>query len=124
MTASLASLALVSGCAVSSAPGREAGAGFYRTVEAGDWSAACAWLAPQTRTELEQSAGTACPEALADEYLPQPGAVGSSVAYGTMTLVRFAHDTVFVARFQSGWKVMAAGCSPVPGHPYECELQG
>jgi hypothetical protein len=41
-----------------------------------------------------------------------------------MTQVRFAQDTIFLARFQSGWKVMAAGCSPVPGHPYDCRLQG
>jgi hypothetical protein len=97
---------------------------FYRAVGRSDWNGACALLAPETKGELEQSAGKPCPAALADEALPDPGPARRSVEYGTMTQVRYQEDTVFLARFQSGWKVMAAGCSPVLGHPYDCRLQG
>jgi hypothetical protein len=117
-------LGAVSGCGASSAPAAGVGARFYRAVNAADWVAACRLLAPETKAQIEQSAGTACPAALADEELPNPGPMGTSVSFGTMTQVRFGQDTVFLARFQSGWKVMAAGCSPVPGHPYACRLQG
>ena len=114
----------VSGCSASPAPARAVADRFYRSVEASDWSAACTYLAPDTRAELVQSTGKPCPAALASEAPSAPGAVGRSVEYGTMTQVRYQQDTVFLARFQTGWKVMAAGCSPVAGHPYDCQLQG
>jgi hypothetical protein len=114
----------VSGCAAPTTPGSAVASRFYRAVDAGHWGRACALLAPETKSQLEQSAGSVCPVALSRENLRAPGPVGSSVVYGTMTLTRFEQDTVFVARFRSGWKVMAAGCSPVPGHPYDCRLQG
>lgn len=112
------------GCGTAAAPAAAVGNEFYRAVGGADWSAACALLAPETKAELEQSAGKACAAALADEALPDPGPEGRSVEYGTMTQVRYRQDTVFLARFQSGWRVMAAGCSAVPGHPYDCRLQG
>jgi hypothetical protein len=114
----------VSGCAASTTPGSAVASRFYRAVDAGHWGLACALLAPETKSQLEQSAGSACPDALSQENLADPGPMRSSVVFGTMTQTRFEQDTVFVARFRSGWKVMAAGCSPVPGHPYDCRLQG
>jgi hypothetical protein len=104
--------------------GARIGAGFYAAVKAADWKAACGFLAPETQAELEKSAGRSCPAALAEEDLPDPGPQNGVSAFGTMTQVRFADDTLFLARFQSGWRVLAAGCAPVPGHPYDCRLQG
>ena len=115
---------VVSVCDASTTQGSAVASRFYRAVDAGHWGRACALLAPETKSQLEQSAGSACPDALSQENLPAPGPVGPSVVYGTMTQTRFEQDIVFVARFRSGWKVMAAGCSPVPGHPYDCRLQG
>jgi hypothetical protein len=115
---------VLSGCAASPAPAAAIGDQFYRAVVGADWPTACALLAPETKASLEQTAGKACPAALQDEELSDPGPVGRAVEYGTMTQVRYEQDTVFLARFQSGWKVMAAGCSPVPGHPYDCRVQG
>jgi hypothetical protein len=56
--------------------------------------------------------------------VPAAGAVENTDAFGTMAQVRFAQDTMFLAEFKDGWKVMAAGCAPEPGHPYDCQLQG
>ena len=114
----------VAGCGASPAPAAAVGDTFYRAVDAGDWEAACRLLAPQTKAELVQSADEACAAALEDETLPGPGARVGAVEFGTMTQVHYRQDTVFLARFQSGWKVEAAGCSPVPGHPYDCRLRG
>lgn len=123
VVAAVAATAL-SGCGASPAPAAAVADRFYEAVDASDWSVACAYLAPETTDELEQSAGKPCPAALANEAPSDPGAMGRSVEYGTMTQVRYQNDTVFLARFQTGWKVMAAECSPVAGHPYTCRLQG
>lgn len=116
---------LLSGCGSAGSAGpREAATTFASALVAGDGQTACAVLAPATKSELEQSSGKACPSAILEERLPDAGAVRSAAVYGSMAQVRLAGDTVFVAKFKAGWKVMAAGCSPVPGHPYDCDLQG
>ena len=35
-------------------------------------------------------------------------------AYGTMARARYEEDTLFLTRFESGWRVMAAACTPRP----------
>jgi len=117
-------LLALSGCSSLQAPARDVADRFSAAVAASDWAAGCGLLAPQTKAELEKSAGTACPTALADEDLPDAGPLEELAGFGTMAQVRFAGDTVFVAQFPGGWKVMAAGCAPVSGHPYDCRLKG
>ena len=97
---------------------------FYIAVDASHWSSACHDLAPETAAKLVQSAGKACPAALEEEDLPDAGPVEGIEAFGTMAQVHFGQDTVFVSRFEDGWKVMAAACSPVPSRPYDCRLEG
>jgi hypothetical protein len=97
---------------------------FARAVDSSGASTACGYLAPATKSQLEKSAGKRCPAAILEQHLPRTGALRSAAAYGTMAQVRLRGDTLFLARFQGGWKVMAAGCSPKPGHPYDCTLQG
>jgi hypothetical protein len=112
------------GCAASSVPPEDAAEHFQRALTDADWSTACTLLAPRTRAELEKSAGKPCTAALEDEDLSDAGAVRDSRGFGTMAQVRFDRDTVFLADFASGWKVVAAGCAPVPAKPYDCALQG
>jgi hypothetical protein len=114
----------MTGCSTAAGAPETVADDFYTALAASDWSGACALLAPQTRSELEQSAGTPCAEALAGEDLPDPGALGSSSRYGTMAQTRFSADTVFLGRFGDRWKVVAAGCAPVPGRPYDCRVEG
>jgi hypothetical protein len=97
---------------------------FNAAVGASAWAQACSYLAPQTRAELQQSAGSACATALEEESPPDPGPLSAVASFGTMTQVQYREDTLFLARFKSGWKVMALECSSVPGHPYDCRIQG
>jgi len=90
----------------------EAAESFYAAVESGDGAAACALLASRARDELEQSAGKPCAQAILDEGLPAGGSVSTAEVYGTMAQVEYGTDTVFLSRFDSGWRVVGSGCTP------------
>jgi len=93
-------------------------------VDQGDGADACAILAPETLADLEQSADQPCAEAILDEDLPAPGRVTNTNVYGQWAQVRLDDDTVFLAVFPGGWRVVAAGCRPRADRPYDCALQG
>lgn len=97
---------------------------FADAVAAHRGAAACSYLAPSTKSALVQSEGKPCSAALLKEHLPQAGAIRSATAYGTMAQVKLARDTLFLSRFNQGWRVTAAGCSPQKDRPYNCTLQG
>ena len=114
----------LAGCGSLQAPAEHVADRFNAALAASDWATGCRLLAPQTKAELEQSAGTACPAALAGEGLPNAGAAEAFDGFGRMAQVRYRRDTVFLAELRSGWKVTAAGCTPVTGRPYDCRLNG
>lgn len=97
---------------------------FAQALSAEKGQDACRLLAPETRSQLVQAAGEPCASAILEEELPEPGPVERSSSFGTMAEIAYAADTMFLTEFPGGWKVMAAGCAPVPGHPYDCRLQG
>ena len=125
ISSALLAVSVLSSCG-STAPSAGEGVGerFTSAVSASAWGRACAYLAPDTRANLEKSAGKACPAALEEESPPDAGPLDAASSFGTMTQLRYREDTIFLARFKSGWKVMALECSPVPGHPYDCRIQG
>jgi hypothetical protein len=116
------------GCASVDERGRSAAdvaAGMFRAVAGDDGTAACGMLAPETRSEVEQSHDDApCAQAILDEDLPEPGPVTGTSVYGQWAQVRFSGDTVFLAVFPDGWRVVAAACEPRPDRPYDCRIQG
>jgi hypothetical protein len=93
-------------------------------VQDRDGAAACTVLAPDTVEALEQSAGTSCADAILDEELPEPGEVRRVDVYGQWARVVLAGDTMFLAAFLGGWRVVAAGCRARGDRPYDCVLQG
>ncbi|HYF73101.1 MAG TPA: hypothetical protein VD864_09785 [Nocardioides sp.] len=117
--------ATASGCAGSQDDqARRVADGFYAAIGSGEGSTACAALAPETVKELEQSSGAPCARALLEEELSAAGEARSVSVFGTMAQVRYADDTVFLARFGATWRVMAAACTPQPPGPYDCRIKG
>jgi len=115
---------LVAGCGAQDGAPRATAERFAHALDRSDWAAACALLAKPTRDDLVQSGGKSCPSALAAEAPAPPGPVGAVRVYGSMAEVRTGQDTWFLAEYAGGWRVLAAGCSPDPGHPYDCRLKG
>jgi hypothetical protein len=120
-------LLTAAGCGSAADRGDAASASALRMLEAvsgRDGAAACELLAPGTVSELEESAGKPCSEAILDEDLPQPGAVTGAQVYGQWAQVHLTGDTVFLGAFPDGWRVVAAGCVSQGDKPYDCMLQG
>jgi hypothetical protein len=97
--------------------------GFVTAVDRHDGKAACAVLAPATVSELEQSTKKPCEQAVLEEARPASPRVDAKT-YATMAQVRYRDDVLFVTRFGSTWKVMAAACTKKTGDPYDCDIQG
>lgn len=106
---------------------RDVAGEFASAIGSGDGAAACRLLAPRTKSELEQSAGKACAKAVLEEDVPsgtQDRTLGNVDVYGTAAWVQTGNDTVFLARFQGGWKVSAAGCTKTTPRMYDCVVKG
>ena len=88
---------------------------------AGDGPGACAALAAPTRDELEQSSGKPCEKAVLEEELGGDGPASVEV-FDTMAQVVVGAETVFLSRYDGRWRVVAAGCTPVPDRPYDCSI--
>lgn len=103
---------------------RDAAATFQVALGVGAYGRACALLAPGTVEELEQSAGGPCPQALRTQSPAPGGAVRRTDVYGNQARAVLFADTLFLSRFTSGWKVVAAGCEERPREPYQCRIKG
>lgn len=100
------------------------GAQAFNTATATAPATACSMLAPETLRELEDTSGPR-PQALAYADLPAAGKVLEVDVYGLDARVRMEHDTVFLALFDTGWQVTAAGCTPAKqDRPYSCDVKG
>jgi hypothetical protein len=97
---------------------------FQAAVDAGDGAGACRLLAPATRDTLERDAQAPCADAVLDEDLPPAGDDVDTEVYGTAAQVRTGTDTVFLGRFDQGWRVTAAGCEASGDAPYQCAVEG
>ena len=103
---------------------RRTAAAFYTAHAERDGAAACDALAPRTRSELESSAGAPCRRAVLAEDVPAVDVPTDLRVFGTQAQVTWRGETTFLARFQGGWKVMAAACTKQPDHPYDCKVSG
>lgn len=117
---------LLAGCGTLDDPAvRDTAARFYHAVASKDGAAACKLLAPATLSELEQSSGQQCQQAILAAGVPAVGEPWAVKVYESMAQVRYDGETAFLARFGSQWRVMAAGCTPQShGLPYDCKVKG
>lgn len=90
-----------------------------------DGRAACALLAPETVVKLEESAGKPCADAILEQDLPaEADTVRDVEQYGTAAVAHVGGETLFLGRFDGGWRVTAAGCTAVLDAPYSCTVEG
>jgi hypothetical protein len=123
----LLALSLASSCASlgpdTTAAG-DAAVAFHQAVSDQNGSAACALLAPGTLTELEQTVGSSCDQAVLDQDLPGAWTVQDSQAFGRGAQVVLDGDVVFLSIFDGQWRITAAGCEPDGDRPYNCAVKG
>lgn len=99
----------------------------FATTASADPAAACALLAPATVEELEDSSDSSCQKALPTEEIPADSKMLGAEVDGHQAQVRFEGQTVFLTRFDEGWKVVAAGCTrhgSDEAQPYSCLVKG
>lgn len=123
----IAGVLALSGCTGLDGEGAAAVAERFVAEASQDPAAACTLLAPATLEELEQNTEKACPQALADLGLDAADGFARIKAYGTDAQVALPNQTVFLSRFDDGWKVVAAGCTSGGSQddvPYTCPLKG
>jgi hypothetical protein len=97
---------------------------FEQALAGDDRAALCTALAPETLSEVEDSEKKACDEAIGAQDLPAGGPVRNVDVYGRQARAVLASDTLFLSQFPAGWKVVAAGCQPRSGQPYQCSVKG
>ena len=122
---STAAMLAMTGCAsVSAQEGAAADTAvrLLTAVDTGDGATACALLAPETAISVAED--EPCDQAILDSGLPRPGPVVDTAVYGQWAQVKLDADTVFLAAFPGGWRVVAAGCTPRAGRPYDCSVEG
>jgi hypothetical protein len=124
--------AVVGGCASAEAGDAANVASRFATLAGSDPGGACSLLAPRTREALTKEEGD-CSAGLKKAGLPPAGTAShrtgdlpSEVA-GHSARVVLDGQVVFLARFDDGWRVTAAGCeqrSDDVAVPYDCAVEG
>lgn len=123
-------LVLVAGCGGPRADDAAAVARDFVATASSDAGHACALLAPATVQELEQTADARCDEALPEEGVSPVHTVTGVEVAGQSAQVSFGRHVVFLARFDNGWRVTAAGCTKDAADPtdhekpYDCDISG
>jgi len=92
-----------------------------------DPTAACALLAPRTLEQVTQDGDGDCAEGLKSES-PRPASRVTSVSVAINGAQVVMDDQVlFLAHFDTGWRVTAAGCTRDAADdavPYQCSVKG
>jgi hypothetical protein len=127
LTATALGALALAGAGCTDASGRDAGRSverFYASIESNDGDGACRELSEDASSALETSAKQPCEQAVLELEL-NPTAVADASVWVTSAQVSLqGGDTAFLDQIGGRWRISAAGCHPLPGQPYDCELDG
>lgn len=128
VTSLLVPLAVVlGGCASTDEPAAVDAARSFLTLVRSDPERACELLAPRTFEHLAEDGDGECSKGLDDSQPPVGGDVSGATVAGRSAQVVLGDQVVFLARFDAGWRVTAAGCerqSTDAAVPYHCTVEG
>jgi hypothetical protein len=113
-------------CGATEEPAAQEAAVKFLTEAASDPRAACGLLAPATAKSLEKDGDGECAKGLSQASLPPPSHVETVDVAGTSAQVKLSDQAVFLARFDDGWRIVAAGCartSTDSAVPYDCDVE-
>jgi hypothetical protein len=102
---------------------RTATGDFFAAVESGDGEQACAQLNPETRSALEDQEKSACRDAVTQLDLHGSPVQGVEVYEREAVGELRSGESVFLDQEADGWRVSAAGCTPVGDKPQDCQLE-
>jgi hypothetical protein len=124
VAAALAAM-LLTACTPAAEPdARAAAEQFQGAVADRDLTAACAMLSDRARHQFEGTTATGCVPALSRLTLSD-AAVTSVSVWGDNAQARLTDGALFLAEFNTGWQVTAAGCTFVSDEvPYDCDVEG
>jgi hypothetical protein len=100
---------------------RDVAVGFLAAMGDGDTRAACALLAKDTRQDLEYSEGEPCANSLESVDIAG-GRVAEVAVWGDRAQARASTGTLFLVELNTGWRVVAAGCTRATDGTYDCLL--
>ena len=96
---------------------------FFAAVDSDDGEVACQQLSPETRSALEEQEKSACRDAITQLDLQSSPVEGVQV-YARAAMVELASgEAAFLDQGDKGWRLAAAGCTPIGDRPYDCELE-
>jgi hypothetical protein len=124
MLGALALAACGCGTDASERDARSAVEAFYAAYAAKDGAGACRQLSEDASSALETSEKEPCERAVLSVELKRAPIARTSV-WVTSAEVKLANGgAVFLDEIGGRWRIGAAGCSPLPGQPYDCDLEG
>jgi hypothetical protein len=123
LAAATAAGCVLAGCGAAGREDAAAGAavGFASAVERGDGSAACDLLSPDAGKAAAEQTGSCADGVVGLPTTSSPRLLAE--VWGDEALVRLEADTLFLHRFDHGWRVTAAGCT-YSATSYDCDLEG
>jgi predicted small lipoprotein YifL len=96
---------------------------FVQAVQSKNGRLACSLLTETARSSVTGATDATCPDAIVG--VQDSGSdVHEAQVWGDTAQVRIGSDVLFLRQLDTGWKVSAAGCTPQPEGPYDCDVQG
>jgi hypothetical protein len=96
---------------------------FVAAVSGRDGAAACGLLTQQARESVSGATDVSCADGVLNVQ-EQGSTVGQVEVWGDAAQVRIGADVIFLLHLHTGWFVSAAGCTPRPSAPYQCDVDG